>query len=162
MQVRDAMSKMVLTIGPGHTLRQAAEAKALTFEAEVSPPDLLVRADRRALSQIVINLINNAIKYTDHGEVCVTLSSDETNATIGVSDTGSGIRQEDQAKLFKAFGQLDTSSTRRFEGTGLGLHLSQKLAELLGGQITFVSEWGRGSTFTLVVPLGRTVHAAQS
>jgi len=68
---------------------------------------------------------------------------------ISITDTGVGIRSEDQAKLFQAFAQGDSSSTKRHEGTGLGLHLSRKLAELLGGQISFKSEAGKGSVFTV-------------
>jgi len=69
-----------------------------------------------------------------------------------VMDTGIGIRPADQTKLFQAFTQVDASTKRRYEGTGLGLHLSKKLADLLGGQITLQSEYGKGSTFTLVLP----------
>ena len=72
---------------------------------------------------------------------------------ISVEDTGSGIRPEDEAKLFQAFSRVNTDSGKRAEGTGLGLHLSQKLAELLGGQITMKSEYGKGSRFTLVLPV---------
>jgi signal transduction histidine kinase len=107
------------------------------------------------LSQIIINLANNAIKFTETGEVRITLQSRPNNAPrlieFSVSDTGIGIKPEDQAKLFQAFEQLNTTTGRRYEGTGLGLHLSQKLATLLGGRITFVSAYGKGSTFTLTL-----------
>ncbi|QJW93701.1 PAS domain S-box protein [Frigoriglobus tundricola] len=135
-------------------LRPLAEAKGLRFEA---PPagDVVVRADRRALSQILINLINNAIKFTETGTVAldVVRRDDAGRAAVAfvVSDTGAGIRPEDQPRLFQAFTQIDAPETRKQEGTGLGLHLSAKLAELLGGRITVESEFGRGSTFTLVL-----------
>ena len=136
------------------TLRQSAEKKGLAFEVRLPDDDVIIPTDRRTLSQIVINLINNAIKYTDVGNVVVTVARvrEAEGVAIGIADTGSGIRSEDQAKLFQAFSQVDSSSTRRFEGTGLGLHLSQKLAALLGGRITLVSEYGKGSTFTLRIP----------
>jgi signal transduction histidine kinase len=138
------------------TLRQSAEKKGLAFDVRLPDEDVIIPTDRRTLSQIVINLINNAIKYTDVGNVVVTVArvreAEGIVTAISVADTGSGIRSEDQAKLFQAFSQVDSSSTRRFEGTGLGLHLSQKLAALLGGQITLVSEYGKGSTFTLHIP----------
>jgi PAS domain S-box-containing protein len=136
-------------------LRPLAEAKGLTFEATVSPPDLAVRADRRALSQILLNLTNNAIKFTEKGQVRLLVGQREesgrTRTAFRVSDTGTGIRTEDQARLFQAFTQVDASRKQRRDGTGLGLHLSRKLAELLGGQITLQSEFGKGSTFTLVL-----------
>jgi protein-histidine pros-kinase len=134
------------------SLRPLAETKSITFEVAVEG-DVIVRTDRRALSQIVINLASNAIKYTDSGGVTIRLVRQRgENATLGeieIRDTGTGIRPEDQTRLFQAFTQLDSSSTRRHEGTGLGLHLSQKLAELLGLHITFATRFGEGSTFTL-------------
>jgi protein-histidine pros-kinase len=140
-------------------LRPLAEGKGLAFEVEIPEIDLVVESDRRALSQIVINLTNNAIKFTDRGAVRLKLAHDLRNgrASTGISviDTGAGIRPEDKAKLFQAFEQLEATSARRHEGTGLGLHLSQKLATLLGGHITFESELGHGSTFTVVLP-GKT------
>ena len=76
----------------------------------------------------------------------------QRSVEISVSDTGTGIKLEDQAKLFQAFTQIDATSTKRYEGTGLGLHLSRKLAEALEGRIEVKSEYGKGSTFTLVLP----------
>jgi two-component system sensor histidine kinase/response regulator len=136
-------------------LRPSAEAKGLAFEATVSPPDLAVRADRRALSQILLNLTSNAIKFTEQGRVGLLAGrrreAGRTLIEFSVSDTGAGIRAEDQAKLFQPFTQSDRSRARHVEGTGLGLYLSRRLAELLGGQITLQSEDGQGSTFTLVL-----------
>jgi signal transduction histidine kinase len=133
-------------------LRPLADKKGLKFELTTAG-DLVVRTDRRALSQIIINLVSNAIKYTDAGQVSVRLVRHQAGTdgpgAIEVTDTGAGIRPEDEAKLFQAFSQIDASSTRRHEGTGLGLHLSQKLAELLGLHITFATRFGEGSTFTL-------------
>jgi protein-histidine pros-kinase len=134
------------------SLRPLADRKGLAFNVAATG-DLVVRTDRRALSQIVINLVSNAIKYTDAGQVSVRLvrhrAGSDVLGAIEIADTGAGIRPEDQAKLFHAFSQIDASSTRRHEGTGLGLHLSQKLADLLGLRITFATRFGEGSTFTL-------------
>ncbi len=137
------------------TLRPLAERKGLAFEVRLPSTEIRIRTDRRALTQIVINLVNNAIKYTDSGSVVVTLTSQMrqsgTIAEFIISDTGCGIKAEDKPRLFRAFTQLDSSSTRGHEGTGLGLHLSQKLAEVLGARITCESEYGKGSTFTLSI-----------
>ncbi len=134
-------------------LRPMAEAKGL--ELTFSPPqdDVRLQTDRRALSQIVINLVNNAIKFTESGSVHVAIARRRVEGRsvveISVADTGVGIREEDQAKLFAAFARLDTGTGKSYEGTGLGLHLSQKLAGLLGGSISLRSEYRKGSTFTL-------------
>jgi PAS domain S-box-containing protein len=136
-------------------LRPQAESKGLRLELSMPPGEALVATERRALSQIVLNLTNNAIKFTVQGQVRLALaqhaSSGGTRTEISVSDTGIGIPAADQTRLFQAFSQLDSSTRRRHEGTGLGLHLSQKLAGLLGGHITFQSDPGQGSTFTLVL-----------
>jgi len=135
------------------TLRPLAQQKGLRLEVSAPPTDLVVNADRRALTQIVLNLVNNAIKFTDQGSVRVEISRRTVDThgvlEIGVTDTGIGIRSEDQPKVFEAFTQLDASAKRNHEGTGLGLHLSQKLAGLLGGSISLFSVHGKGSTFTL-------------
>ena len=134
------------------TLRPLAEAKGLIFEVSMPAQDVMVQTDRRALSQILLNLTNNAIKFTETG--CVRLEvpkpgADVRKVELRVIDTGLGIKPEDQQKLFKAFTQLGDG---HIGGTGLGLHLSQKLAELLNGSIEFTSEWGKGSTFILSLP----------
>jgi signal transduction histidine kinase len=118
--------------------------------------DVWVRTDRRALSQILLNLTNNAIKFTETGRVRLELGAPgpaPEAVEIRVIDTGIGISPADQAQLFTAFTPL-TAATGRFDGTGLGLHLSRKLAELLGGSIGFTSDPGRGSTFFLRLPRG--------
>jgi PAS domain S-box-containing protein len=139
-------------------LRPLAEAKGLRFETSTPPDEMVVRADRRALSQILLNLVNNAIKFTDAGGVTMALIRRDTDAgrvvEFAVTDSGIGIHPDDQTKLFQAFTQVDPSGKRRHEGTGLGLHLSRKLAELLGGTIAVRSEYGRGSTFTLTLAEG--------
>jgi len=144
------LAEIAATLGP------LAQKKGLAFESKVSEPELILQTDRRALSQIIINLANNAIKFTERGRVSLEVARQRRNgqafAEISVVDTGAGIRPEDQARLFQAFEQLETTSSRRHEGTGLGLHLSLKLATLLGGHITLESEHGRGSTFTVVLP----------
>ena len=115
-----------------------------------------MRSDRRALSQIVINLTNNAIKFTERGSVRVSVGKRHVDGKdvvqVDVHDTGVGIAPADQAKLFSAFARVNPANARTSEGTGLGLHLSQKLAELLRGSIGLQSAFGKGSTFTLVLP----------
>ncbi|MEH0164939.1 PAS domain-containing sensor histidine kinase [Roseateles microcysteis] len=137
------------------TLRLQADGKGLDFTVSTPAPATAWRTDRRALSQILINLANNAIKFTDHGSVQMTLlfheDGTERSLEFRVDDTGIGIPQQDQAKLFGAFSRVVGAQENMPEGTGLGLHLSQKLAELLGGAIEFTSESGKGSSFTLVL-----------
>jgi PAS domain S-box-containing protein len=135
------------------TLAPLAICKGLAFRCDVPLAEITVQTDARALSQILINLINNAIKFTETGEAVISLSERTTAQThwidFSVIDSGVGIQLAEQTKLFQAFSQIDAGSTRRFEGTGLGLYLSQKLTGLLGGELRFASQFGSGSTFTL-------------
>jgi signal transduction histidine kinase len=137
------------------TLRPLAEGKNIRLEARFPEQPVHARADRRAFSQILINLTNNAIKFTEKGSV--TLELDERAETTGgmamvaVVDTGPGVRPEEQPKLFRAFEQLSSAKSKT-EGTGLGLYVSGRLAALLGGRIDFDSVYGKGSRFTLLVP----------
>jgi len=135
-------------------LSPLAEKKGLDFKVKTPKAGVRVETDRRVLSQILINLTNNAIKYTDNGKVQIELGTQRSNgqrlALIDVIDTGIGIRPEDKEKLFQAFQQVDNH--HRGEGTGLGLYLSQKLAALIGGRIELESEFGKGSLFRLLIP----------
>ena len=135
-------------------LKPLAENKGLDFKVKTPKGFVRVESDRRILSQILINLTNNAIKFTDKGKVQIELGTRQSNghtlATIDVIDTGIGIRPEDKEKLFQAFQQVDVD--HRGEGTGLGLYLSQKLAVLIKGRIELESEYGKGSVFRLLIP----------
>jgi PAS domain S-box-containing protein len=138
-----------------NSLKPLVEAKGLGFEVVTPGESFLLETDSRALSQILINLANNAIKFTETGTVRIEVLRTHENGsavtTFHVIDTGVGIRPEDQDKLFQAFSRLTAKKSSRQEGTGLGLHLSQKLAELLGGRIEVRSEFGKGSTFSLIL-----------
>ena len=135
------------------TLRPQAEKKSLAFVVTGPRKPLMVNTDRRALNQIVTNLTDNAIKFTARGSVHLKLEelqrSGQRIVAISVEDTGPGILAEDQAKLFAAFSRLPAADKRATPGTGLGLHLSKRLAELLGGTLLCRSESGKGSVFTL-------------
>lgn len=141
------------------SLASFAGEKQLELTSDVSKDAERVETDRRSLRQILLNLANNAIKFTDKGSVRIearaTIWNDAPAVAMSVTDTGIGIRPEDLKRVFGAFEQVDSSSTRRVEGTGLGLHLCRTLALLLGGELSVVSEYGTGSTFTLTLPRDR-------
>ncbi|HND98985.1 MAG TPA: ATP-binding protein, partial [Plasticicumulans sp.] len=141
------------------SLRPQAVHKGLALNVAHEAPVLALHADRRALTQILINLIGNAIKFTERGHVHVhserAFDSDgRALVRIAIEDTGLGIRPEEQAQLFEAFARGLVAKRAGIEGTGLGLHLSRKLTLLLGGNLSLRSEFGSGSTFTLELPAG--------
>ncbi|HWI73645.1 MAG TPA: response regulator, partial [Baekduia sp.] len=118
-----------------------------------------VRGDRGRVAQVLTNLLSNAVKFTPEGEVsvdvaCVWRGREDgvAEVSIAVADTGIGIAEKDLDRLFESFQQADASTTRRFGGTGLGLAISRDLAQLMGGDLTVVSEAGHGSTFTVTIP----------
>jgi signal transduction histidine kinase len=114
-----------------------------------------LRSDRSKVKQIVLNLLSNALKFTPGGKVTISANPNTRDraVVIAVSDTGVGIAPEDQAKVFEDFRQLDSSPARGYGGTGLGLSICRRLAQMLGGTIDLNSEVGRGSTFTLSLPV---------
>jgi len=130
-----------------------ARAKGLALEKSV-PADLpLGIGDSRRLTQVLLNLVGNAIKFTDQGKVEVRAARLGERFEISVVDTGPGIAPADQAKIFEEFQQVDNSSTRQKGGTGLGLSISRKIVELHGGRIVVQSAVGHGSTFTVAIPI---------
>ncbi|MUL39051.1 ATP-binding protein [Gloeocapsopsis dulcis] len=134
-------------------LQERAQAQGLKLKLQIADNTTECIADKRRLKQILVNLLVNAIKFTDLGSVTLDITQTSTEIQFAVIDTGIGISQEDLAKLFQPFQQLDSGLDRKYKGTGLGLALSRKLAQLHGGDITVHSELGRGSCFTLHLPL---------
>ncbi len=145
----EAVQKSIEKIHP------LAEKKGLVLEGTVSPQSILLASDRRRVEQVLINLLNNAVKFTEKGYVKLHCAMDGDWLVTSVEDSGIGIKEEDMANLFKPFHQVDTGITRQYEGTGLGLSICQRLVEQLGGTIRVESVLGRGSTFTFTLPMKR-------
>jgi signal transduction histidine kinase len=140
-----------------------ASAKGIALVSAL--PESLPRGhgDARRLTQVLLNLVGNAIKFTDEGKVEIRARQQGGRFKISVIDTGPGIAEADQAKIFEEFQQVDNTSTRKKGGTGLGLSISRKIVELHGGYITVESEVGKGSNFKITIPIdaSRTKEAAQ-
>jgi PAS domain S-box-containing protein len=133
--------------------QEAARAKGLRFVLELENGLGRYRGDPNRLRQIVQNLVSNAVKFTEVGEIRATVEWCGDWLEIKVSDTGPGISVDDQQRLFAKFEQLDSSTTRRFGGTGLGLSISRELARLMGGDIKVATDQGHGATFTVSLPI---------
>ena len=144
------------------TLEPLAADKKLAFKVEVAPQLPPGRGDGRRLTQVLINLVGNAIKFTDAGEVAIKAEANNGSFHVSVRDTGPGISAADQAKLFQEFQQADNAITKKKGGTGLGLAISKRIIEMHGGKIWIDSTVGQGSTFafTLPVVVERQVEAA--
>jgi GAF domain-containing protein len=144
------------------TLEPLATDKKLGFKVEVTPQLPSGRGDGRRLTQVLINLVGNAIKFTDAGEVTIKAEANNGSFHVFVRDTGPGISAADQAKLFQEFKQADNAITRKKGGTGLGLAISKRIIEMHGGRIWVESQVGQGSTFAFTLPVivERQVEAA--
>lgn len=128
--------------------------KKKKIELNVDVGDILMKSDHKRLLQCLMNLLGNAIKYTEKGSIVITAKVIQNKVEISVTDTGIGIKKEDIPKIFGPFVRLQTPLTARTSGTGLGLYLVKKLAtDFLGGDVEVKSEYGKGSTFTLSVPV---------
>ena len=135
------------------TLEPLAADKKLAFKVEVAPKMPPGHGDGRRLTQVVINLVGNAIKFTDAGEVVIKATATDGSFHLSVRDTGPGISAADRAKLFQEFQQADNAITRKKGGTGLGLAISKRIIEMHGGKIWLESQIGQGSTFSFTVPV---------
>jgi GAF domain-containing protein len=135
------------------TLEPLATDKKLAFKVEVAPGLPPGCGDGRRLTQVLINLVGNAIKFTDAGEVAIQAEANNGSFHVSVRDTGPGISAADQSKLFQEFQQADNSITRKKGGTGLGLAISKRIVEMHGGRIWIDSTIGQGSTFSFTVPV---------
>jgi PAS domain S-box-containing protein len=137
----------------GHMIEPQAAAKGLELEVQQCPPEIAVWADKAKVQQILVNLLSNAVKFTEQGKVTLECDwHDSHRVTIAVTDTGVGIRADQQEKIFEPFVQVGRSLTKSQEGTGLGLAISRDLARGMGGDIVVTSEPGKGSRFTLILP----------
>ncbi|MEA2631851.1 MAG: hypothetical protein QOE66_2070, partial [Chloroflexota bacterium] len=146
------------------TVRARMKGLELVYNAGPDVPDTLV-GDAGRLRQVVLNLVGNAIKFTKHGEVAVRVEvddgpvpDDEAVLRFTGRDTGIGIPPDGQERIFRAFEQADSSTTREFGGTGLGLTIAARLIGLMGGKIAVESESGRGSSFSFTARFGRQPH----
>lgn len=152
--LRDSLGDAMHTFG----LRAAEKGVELTYLVPPDVPDTLI-GDPGRLRQIIINLVGNALKFTEHGEIVVAVTVDvleesQVDLHFVVSDTGIGIPVEKQKQIFEAFSQADSSTTRRYGGTGLGLTISMQLVKLMGGTLWVESEAGQGSEFHFKVRFG--------
>ena len=109
--------------------------------------------DGRRLAQVLLNLVGNAIKFTDKGEVAINATAENGSFTVAVRDTGPGISPSDQGKIFEEFQQADNSATKRKGGTGLGLSIAKRIIGMHGGRIWVESDVGKGSTFAFTIPV---------
>jgi signal transduction histidine kinase len=146
-----ALAQIVQTVRS--TAESLAKAKGIVLTANVQDGIPIGRGDERRLTQVLLNLVGNAIKFTDHGSVEITARMVDFSFEIAVKDTGPGIAPEDQRKVFEEFQQVDNSSTRQKGGSGLGLAISKRIVEMHGGTIDVQSVLGEGSTFRIMVPV---------
>jgi len=130
-----------------------AESKKLGLKTEVPKRLQMGVGDEQRLTQVLLNLVGNAIKFTDAGEVCITATASNGHFALSVTDTGPGIPQEHQARIFEQFHQVDSSNTKAKGGTGLGLAIAKQIVEMHGGRIWVESTLGKGATFQMELPI---------
>jgi signal transduction histidine kinase len=130
-----------------------AATKKLAFKTEVAKGLPYGLGDEQRLTQVLLNLVGNAIKFTDSGEVRISAGVEDGHFVLSVSDTGPGIPAEECERIFEKFRQIDNSNTRAKEGTGLGLAIAREIVEMHGGRIWVESTIGRGSTFRMEMPV---------
>ncbi len=135
------------------TTRVLLGIKPVEVVISVAFRKLTIISDPVKVKQILTNLMSNAAKFTEQGTITIAVAASQAEVTVCVTDTGTGIKKEDMERLFTAFGQVGDVATKRHEGTGLGLTITRSLLDMLGGLITLRSEFGRGTTFEVVLPV---------
>ena len=130
-----------------------AETKKLSLTTDVAKSLPFGLGDEQRLTQVLLNLVGNAIKFTDTGEVRISARTANSHFTVSVTDTGPGIPQEHLARIFEQFHQVDNSNTKAKGGTGLGLAIAKQIVEMHGGRIWVESTVGKGSTFQMELPI---------
>ena len=153
-----ALSDVIHTVQS--TTESLADEKDLALRLNVPSNLPNVYGDERRIAQVLLNLVGNAVKFTDSGEVLVSASASGTMVELSVTDTGPGITAEERERIFDEFQQIDNSATRNKGGTGLGLAISRRIVEMHGGRIWVESEPGQGSTFRFTVPIHLSTEAA--
>lgn len=143
----------VLVTEAVNTARSLVESRGLALHTDIAPDLPTLRVDPTRIRQVLFNLLNNAVRFTERGSVTVGVCLRRGEVRFRVTDTGVGIAAQDVPRLFQEFGQLDSSTRRRHEGAGLGLAISRDFVELHGGRIWAESQVGKGSTFTFAIPV---------
>ena len=136
------------------TVEMLVKQKALALRQDIEPELPMMKTDILKVKQIIVNLLSNAVKFTEQGEIVLTIKQPKKGIlSFAVKDSGIGIEEKNLHLVFEEFQQIDSSHSRKYKGTGLGLPISRRLARMLGGDLTVESTMGKGSTFTLMVPV---------
>ncbi len=144
--LRTSIEKMAELVTP------LAEKKGVELLIDLPATSVTITTDQRRLEQVILNLLNNGIKFTDKGQVKLSCRYKSRHLLLSFSDTGIGMKQEELQNIFQPFRQIDTGLARKREGTGLGLSICKKIVDMMGGSIEVHSSWGQGSTFTVHLP----------
>src|SRR5439155_1348905 len=151
-----AMAEVASTVATA--VESLTTEKGLALTVDLAPDLPRGKGDERRLAQVLLNLVGNAIKFTEAGEVQIQVTVTDGIFTVAVADTGSGIAETDQQTIFEEFQQADSSSTRVKGGTGLGLAIVKRIVELHGGRVWVESHLGKGSTFWFTLPVRVEPH----
>lgn len=144
-----SIEKMVRLVSP------LAEQRGIPLQVDIAPDVGMITTDQRRLEQVILNLLSNALKFTEKGHVSIVCRTGNDHYILSVADTGIGMQPEEIVKIFQPFHQIDTGLARKREGTGLGLSICKKIIDMMGGAIAVESQWGQGSTFTVHIPRNR-------
>ena len=153
MDVKPTTFELVPLVDQVIDTSQPLLRKGVSIKTDLQTAIPQIYSDQDKLKQILLNLISNAAKFTHEGEITLASRYDDERLYVDVNDTGIGVSEDALARIFEDFQQADSSTTREYGGTGLGLPISRSLARLLGGDLTACSVEGEGSTFTLTIPL---------